>query len=182
MTVLDTFRTEGGAKLPIERWRLSLERSITATRTERNPAYLRGHALCHLLGVHAIEGEIIMARGKTRKSAAETNGAPKFVDVRLSVEQRAEFVRWQYSDKELTTWLESFVNDGYRIGFSWASEQQAYFVSLTGRDTGGPNDGLCMTSFAGDIRTAMALAFYKHTVVTEMVWAKAGTGEAGAFG
>lgn len=138
--------------------------------------------LVHSLGVCMIEWSLTMARGG--KAAVQQNGsvAPKFVDVKLTTEQRAEFVRMEYNDTELVTWLESFVNDGYRVGFSWASEQQAYFVSLTGRDSGTANDGYCMTSFAKDVRTAVALSFFKHTVVTNELWVSAAEMATGSFG
>lgn len=175
-------------KLELERQRniRSIRRSIcecfTSTKLGRVGRPLTPNGLVHCLGVYTLELELVMARGKAKVAQPGPNGAPKFVDVKLDTEQRAEFVRMTYTDDELVTWLESFVNDGYRVGFSWASEQQAYFVSLTGRETGTVNDGYCMTSFAKDVRTAVALAFFKHTVVTNEQWLTTAEMATGSFG
>lgn len=123
-----------------------------------------------------------MARGKKSTDNGKSAGLPKFVDVKLTTEQRQEFTQFTYTDAEICTWLESFLMDGYRVGLSWASEQQAVFCSLTGRETGTDNDGLCMTSFAKDARSAIALAFFKHTQVADGIWITAAEMATGSFG
>jgi hypothetical protein len=127
-----------------------------------------GHA--HMLGVFLLELESVMARGKGQGKPEAGSGMPRFVDVKLSQAQREQFRSSVWGTDELVSWLATMAGLGYRIGVSWASEQQAYFVSVTGRSTGGPNDGFCMTSFAGDVPTAVALAAFKHTVVCEGDW------------
>lgn len=118
-----------------------------------------------------------MARGNGKgKQAANAATMPKFVDVKLSQDEKADFLRQDYDDKFLVTVLQSLCDDGYRVGCTWSSETQAYTVSVTCRNFESPNNGLCMTSFAKTIRQAIGLAVYKHTVVTDEVW----LGEAGA--
>lgn len=112
-----------------------------------------------------------MARGKGTGSASTNVGVmPRFVDVRLSVEEKADFMRRQYTDAELTLELQQLCDSGYRIGCAWSSEQSAYTVSLTCRDDKSPNKGLCMTSFAKTLHTAVALAIYKHRFVADEDW------------
>jgi hypothetical protein len=112
-----------------------------------------------------------MARGagKAAKDAAG-QGMPRFVDVKLTAEQRVGFSTWAQRGGDLVTFLQSLADDGYRVGVAWSGEQQAYTVSLTGRADGNPNKGLCMTSFARTLETALWLALYKHCVVTEERW------------
>jgi len=112
-----------------------------------------------------------MARGND-KATTDKNAAtlPKFVDVRLSAEDKADFLRQEYDDKFLVTVLQSLCDDGYRVGCSWSGETQAYTISLTCRNASSKNSGLCMTSFAKTVRQAIGLAVYKHTVLTEENW------------
>jgi hypothetical protein len=107
---------------------------------------------------------------------------PRFVDVKLTAEQRAAFLVWEKREGDLVTLLQSMADDGYRVGVSWSGEQQAYTVSLTCRGEGDPNNGLCMTSFAKTLSTALWLALYKHLEVTGGRWAGEASGSSEEFG
>lgn len=112
-----------------------------------------------------------MARGNGKGTkAGNTAAMPKFVDVKLSQEQKAQFLKQPWDDVEVIRELQGLCDDGYRVGCSWSGEQQAYTVSLTCRNPDSPNNGLCMTSFARFLSTAVALALFKHRVITEGVW------------
>ena len=126
--------------------------------------------IAHAFGVCLIEGWN-MARGKGgSKEAGNATAMPRFVDVKLTAEQRVEFTTWEKRGGDLITFLQSLAADGYRVGVTWSGEHQSYTVSLTCRDPHSVNDGLCMTSFAGTLSTALWLAIYKHVVVTEENW------------
>ena len=138
--------------------------------------------LAHSLGVCLIE-DWNMSRGKGKAvGTASTNAMPRFVDVKLTAEQKADFlsVKERYADS--VRWLQDFADDGYRVGVTWSGEHQSYTVSLTCRDEKSPNNGLCMTSFAGDLVTAIALAVYKHCVVTDEQWLSGADSGTEAFG
>lgn len=124
-----------------------------------------------------------MSRGKGQ--AAKTGGAnslPRFVDIKLTAEQRAEFQSYRLYNDDPTGALQSLADDGYRVGVSWSGEQQAYTVSLTCRNPESVNNGLCMTSFARTLETAVRLAVYKHVVVTEERWVESSFGGDEDFG
>jgi hypothetical protein len=142
-----------------------------------------GHAgVAHSLGVCLIE-DSNMARGKgSGKPVQSASVMPRFVDVKLTAEDRAGFQRWAERDGDLVAFLQSMADDGYRVGVSWSGEQQAYTVSLTCRDEGNPNHGLCMTSFAKTLSTALWLALYKHIAVTEGKWIEGTFGGGEEFG
>lgn len=138
--------------------------------------------LAHSLGVCLIE-DSNMARGKGNGTkAAQSAGMPRFVDVKITAEQRAEFTAWEQREGDLVTFLQSLADDGYRVGVTWSGEQQAYTVSLTGRGADCPNNGLCMTSFAKTLPTALWLAIYKHTIVCEERWLDGAFGDDEEFG
>lgn len=155
---------------------------LTISTESRRAGQLSPSGLAHSLGVCLIE-DFNMARGKG-KSGDAGNGAamPRFVDIKLSQEQKAEFLRTHYTVEELLTFLQSAADDGYRVGCAWNGESQAYTVSMTGRAEGNPNNGLCMTSFAKDMLTAIGLVCYKHTVVCDENWLGAAGPESADFG
>lgn len=138
--------------------------------------------LAHSVGVAFLE-MTIMARG-AKKTAAEAaqSGLPRFVDVRLTAEEKVEFLRWNCTPTEAVQLLQDLCDDGYRVGCSWSGDSQAYTVSLTCRNPDSPNNGLCMTSFAKELHTAVGLAVYKHTVLTDGTWISPEVSAAGDFG
>jgi hypothetical protein len=125
----------------------------------------------------------LMVRG-AKKTAVETGkaGMPRFVDVKLSVDQRKDFSSRQYADSHLVLELQKLCDAGYRVGCTWSAETTSYTVSLTCRDEDSENYNLCMTSFAGSIHTAVALALYKHQEVTGGSWLGEQTSDGGFFG
>lgn len=158
-------------------------RYLLAISTEAGRRGSVSHAgLAHSLGVCLIEDFNMARGGKSAKTTDKTGNMPRFVDVRLTPEQREEFlsVKDRYGDS--ARFLQSLADDGYRVGVSWSGEHSAYTVSVTCRDPRSPNNGLCMTSFAGDLITAIALAVYKHVIVAEEVWSTAGSGPSEDFG
>jgi hypothetical protein len=136
----------------------------------------------HTLSVACVELSI-MARGAGKaKDDGKGPDLPKFVDVRLTGDDKLVFREWLPSAVDLVGWMASMCDAGYRIGSSWSGESQAYTVSVTCRDTASENSGLCMTSFAKDLRTAVALAQFKHEILTRGVWLSASEREMGDFG
>lgn len=144
--------------------------ALASDKQDRAERKISPAGLVHEFGVYLIELEIVMARGNGRRVVESTYQAPRFVDIRLTAEQKAVFVKTALSDQAVVDAIQGLVADGYRLGLSWASEQHAYYASLTGRSTGTVNDGFVLTSFAADIRTAVRLTLYKHFEVTEGLW------------
>lgn len=127
-------------------------------------------ALAHTFAVCMLEMDTMARGGKKAVETVKPGGMPRFVDIKLTAEDRADFSRQTYTPDQVVTMLQSLCDDGYRVGCTWSGEQQSYTVSITGRDPVGVNFGLCMTSFAPTLHKAVSLALYKHTVVTEERW------------
>jgi hypothetical protein len=124
-----------------------------------------------------------MARGKGKGSAVgQGGGLPTFVDVKLSAEERENFLAWMGDDIDAVKCLQSFADDGYRVGVAWSGEHQTYTVSATCRDEESENNGLCMTSFSRSLSQAVLLAWYKHDVVCKRKWKVFEPGETERFG
>jgi len=125
----------------------------------------------------------IMARGaKKVAQEAARSGLPRFVDVKLDQQQKKDFAARKQTSEALVTQLQDLCDQGYRVGVTWSGEQQTYTVSLTCRDEESPNNGCCMTSFAGQLDRALSLALFKHYVVCEEVWSVGGSIDSDDFG
>lgn len=162
--------------------RSSLVNMLTIGTGPRLSFGLTPAGLAHSVGVSLLEIDI-MARGS--KKAAETNsqGMPKFVDVKLTQEQKAAFVaREQPPAAWCVDRMQQLVFSGYRFGCSWSGEHQSFTVSMTCRNDESANNGLCMTSFAGQLLTAVRLALYKHYEVCDQVWTIPGADPGEDFG
>lgn len=155
---------------------------LTISRDAGKPTAIRPAGVAHSLGVCLIE-DFNMSRGKGQAKDVKGAGMPRFVDVRLTAGQRDGFATWEVRESsDLVTLLQSLADDGYRVGVTWSGEHQAYTVSLTGRKPGGVNEGLCMTSFARGLETALWSAIYKHVIVAEGDWLSVGGVDQGDFG
>jgi hypothetical protein len=166
--------------------RAAIHRSLVATLTIGTGPGGRGgltpSGLAHSVGVCFLEMAIV-ARGKGKAvGAGAGSGMPRFVDVKLSQDQRVDFAAKQFSDGELVMALQRLCDAGYRVGCAWNSDSSSYTVSVTCRDSESGNFGLCMTSFASTVHTAVALAVYKHTVVTDGEWLGGFSDTDGFFG
>lgn len=155
---------------------------LTISRDAGKPNHMRQTGVAYSVGVALIE-DYNMVRGKGLAKDAKVGNMPRFVDIKLTAEEREAFIPWTKRDGPgLVTFLQSLADDGYRVGVTWTGEQQAYTVSLTCRSVGHINEGLCMTSFAKSLELALWLAIYKHTVVAGEKWMEAVGGGEGDFG
>lgn len=179
---------EGGlqTQTPSEALRASIAREmrylLTIASDAGQPSRIREAGIAHSMSVCLIE-DSNMSRGKGKAGQGNVgNAMPRFVDVRLTGEQRDEFKLWFPQEGGIIQGMQALADEGYRVGVSWSGEQQAYTVSLTCRDKDSVNNGLCMTSFARTLDTALRLALYKHRVVAQGSWVEGGYGSEEEFG
>lgn len=126
--------------------------------------------LAHSVGVCILE-DYQLSRGKGKGSnSGKSDSMPTFVDVKLTEADRENFLASLGDSLDAVRVLQSFADDGYRVGVSWSGEHQSYTVSVTCRDGESGNNGLCMTSFAGSLEKGILLAWYKHNVICKRVW------------
>lgn len=148
----------------------NLVNMLTSSEEPRGGCGLTSAGLAHSVGVAFLEIDIV-TRGAKTQAKTLTPGLPRFVDVKLSQEQKAAFVA---SGPQSAGWVVERLQElaflGYRLGCSWSGEHQSYTVSLTCRDEESPNNGQCMTSFAGSLLMAIRLALYKHYEICHGVW------------
>lgn len=166
--------------------RAGIWRSIAWCLTSGQNAGMGGgisHAgVAHTFAVCMLELEI-MARGKAKGNIqTAVQSMPRFVDVKLSSDQKKAFADWFKLGGDRLIELQKFVDSGYRVGVAWSGEHQSYTVSVTCRDVESENNGLCMTSFARDLRQAVALAWYKHEIVCSFAWQSFASGPDEDFG
>lgn len=167
---------QGGSlsRAPGEVIRASIARELRYLLSISNdagkPYAIRQAGIAYSVGVALIE-DYNVVRGKGSGKEAQNGQMPRFVDVKLTADERDAFVAWaKAGGVDVIKGLQAFADDGYRVGVTWASEQQAYTVSVTCRLSGSPNQGLCMTSFAKTLDVALLLALYKHQVIAGGNW------------
>lgn len=175
-----------GTRTPGEIIRASIARELryllSISKDAGKPYAIRQAGIAHSIGVALIE-DYIVARGKGAGKEAQNGQMPRFVDVKLTADERDAFVAWaKAGEVDVIKVLQAFADDGYRVGVTWAGEQQSYTVSVTCRLAGSPNQGLCMTSFAKTLDVALMLALYKHQVIAEGQWLDAVGGGGEEFG
>lgn len=155
---------------------------LTAAHNAGKGMRISPSGIAHSLGVCLIEDWIMARGGKADRKRAESPGMPRFVDVRLDSTQKQAFVEWYSPRADQVQVLQQFTDSGYRVGVTWSGEHQSYTVSATCRDAESPNNGLCMTAFAGELGKAIALLWYKHQYVAKGDWTGVGAGGEGDFG
>jgi len=143
---------------------------LTISKQPGGVGRLSPAGLVHSLGVCLIE-DWTMSRGKSKAgNGANTSTLPRFVDVKLTQEEREQFSAWFSPDVEQVSVLQKFADEGYRVGVSWSGEHQTYTVSATCRDPESPNNGMCMTAFSGNLNKAIALLCWKHYHIAGEDW------------
>lgn len=164
--------SENGLNAVESRARLARElRYLLAISTEAGRVgRLSPSGLAHSLGVCLIE-DFHMSRGKGKSGGEGASASmPRFVDIKLTEAERKAFPGYSEFDRDPVRHMQAFADKGYRIGVTWSGEHQTYTVSLTCRNPDDPNNGLCMTSFAREIGTAVMLCVYKHYAIAHEVW------------
>jgi hypothetical protein len=162
--------------------RRSMAWCLTSSTEAGKRLYISQAGLAHTFGVCLLEMAIMARGGKKAVEDVTKTGMPRFVDVKLTPEQRDAFRRLSPTADGMVHAIQVMCDEGYRFGCSWSGEHQSYTVSLTCRAKDDANNGLCMTSFAGNLETAVALALFKHTTVTGGLWLGAGVSPDEDFG
>lgn len=131
-------------------------------------------------------GQSTMARGKA--NAKPTSGTKAqwnttFVDISLAGYEWNDVAEaWAGADNVFegaTTLLEN----GYRLGFSYNPQNDAFICSVTCKDETSPNSGKTFTAFAGTWFEALQTALFKHYQIAAETWGgNNGAGTRKAFG
>lgn len=100
-----------------------------------------------------------------------------FINVRLSDKQREDFHSWEASNSaHIGAYYEDHLCEGVKFSASYDRENECFIVSYTGRLVAISPDRFCVTSRAGTLPQALALAVYKHEVMAEGDYIRFGSG------
>jgi len=89
-----------------------------------------------------------------------------FANVRMSKEQREDFLVWQEGILEDTVEVvTSVLLTGYKMSIKWDGENETWVVTLTGTEMTRTNDKTSMSARHQDLTTALLLSVYKHVVI-----------------
>lgn len=73
-------------------------------------------------------------------------------------------------EKTVFALMNSLLQGDYRIAFSTDDRSGGIKCALTCYDMDDENGGKCLSSFAGDWYTALAVALYKHVELLDKIW------------
>lgn len=147
----------------------------------RNPKFWFWYAERHYQASHGAHvllpltqwGGYVVARGKSGKQTAAgtpTSWNTTFIDISLA--GLSEDAIWSYFETEEQVYdaATALLESGYRIAFSYNSQNDAFICSVTCKDDESPNAGCTFTAFAGSWHEALIAALVKHLVVAKGVW------------
>lgn len=91
-----------------------------------------------------------------------------FINVRISDTQREDFHAWEQANAaHIGAYYEDHLSEGIKFSAAYDRENESFVVSYTGRLVALSPDRFCVTSRAGTLPQALALAVYKHEVMAE---------------
>lgn len=119
-------------------------------------------------------GVEIMARGKGsagQKQTAPAKGAwTEFVNVSLQGVAWEDIEREFPAGKKLFELLETVIEDGYRVAFSYDQRTDSVSCSMSAKGDDHVNGGKTLVSFAQTWVGALQTSLYKHFVVLSTDW------------
>lgn len=132
----------------------------------------KGRALLDPLN---ILGGFIMARPATKKNQetrVKSTWNTTFVDIPLNGVEEDDIFGQFKSTEEVYDALTELLESGYRVGFTYNAQNDAFICSVTCKDEASPNANQTFTAFAGAWFESLLVALYKHRVVAAGIWAK----------
>lgn len=112
-----------------------------------------------------------MANGnnpKQRKKARPNFSDFQFCDIRLTKEDKKEFEQWATANApDAFDLLDSLVNSGVKMSYSWSDANDCYTVSFTDLEEKSQNYQVVLVSRADNFQEALMIGLYKHYVVCD---------------
>lgn len=101
-------------------------------------------------------------------SDAEWGG---FINIRLEDEDKAKFDLW-WSEHRTDAWsaFDDMLGEGMKVSLAYDAENECYICSLTGNGWKDSVKRWCMTTRAGTMDEVIALAMWKHYVLSDGDW------------
>lgn len=130
-----------------------------------------------------IWGRFMMTRSKANGKPAEKQKATwntTFVDIPLTGQTEEEIYGHFKSTEGVYEAATELLESGYRLGFSYNPQNDAFICSVTCKDESSENANQTFTAFAGSWFDALLVALYKHRVVAGGVWSKGASQKVGA--
>lgn len=127
-----------------------------------------------------IIGGLVMVRGKASNPQPEKVKATwntTFVDISMAGHSLDDVSAAFPTVENVYETVAGLLENGYRLGFSYNPQNDAFICSVTCKSEGNPNMGKTFTAFAGTWFEAVQVALYKHYVVSETIWGTGGQGE-----
>lgn len=132
----------------------------------------KGRALLEPLNIF---GGVIVVRPtgkKSTKEKAKPAWNTTFVDIPLHDVSEDDIFGQFKSTEAVYEVVAELLESGYRLGFTYNPQNDAFICSVTCKDENSPNANQTFTAFAGTWFESLLVALYKHHAVAAGVWAK----------
>lgn len=132
----------------------------------------KGRALLVPLNIF---GGFMMVRSTGKKNTTEkvkSTWNTTFVDIPLHDVSEDDIFGQFKSTEDVYEAVAELLESGYRLGFTYNPQNDAFICSITCKDETSPNANQTFTAFAGAWFESLLVALYKHRVVAAGVWSK----------
>jgi len=163
---------EEHARLP--GWYLAWWRSSPSVLVEQSFQRWANEAACKLERYNRMAG-----KKKKPQYGGEWKG---FVDVKLTPQEKEQFLAWDVQDGDVWTGLASMGEAAYKLSATYNKGNDNWTASYTCNDAGSANAGYTVNAHAKDIYTACRLLLFKTGVVLPPDWTDYEVPESENFG
>jgi hypothetical protein len=93
-----------------------------------------------------------------------------YVKVNLTVEQDKEFDKWTETVTDTFAWMDTLVNDGYKLSFNYDNYHTGVSAGLYAGDAKMEWAGYSLTAWGENVEEAYLMLCYKHFVICNQMW------------
>lgn len=115
--------------------------------------------------------------GKTPKVNPASTGNPAylgewlgFADIRLTPEEKQEFLAHEWDDVEVVEIVSGLLTGGHKLTVSYNRDNDHYNVSITGQSLDCVNGGLTLSGFAPEWPLALRVVLFKSHFIANDDW------------
>jgi hypothetical protein len=97
-----------------------------------------------------------------------------YVDVRMTDSEKETMTAWDVHDDDLWLVWQDAIISGHKASLTYNKENQAFVAALTGMEGHPTNAGYTLTAYAPDWYIAVRALLFKHVILLETDWRRAG--------
>lgn len=105
-----------------------------------------------------------------KKKAVKRADWKGYIKINLTVDQDKEFDVWITSVTDTFSWMDTLVDSGYKISFSYDAYHTGVSAAIYCTDAKMEWAGYSLTAWGEDVEEAYLMLCYKHFVIANQMW------------